>query len=316
MAVKHYKVKHVFIASAGDLVEERYTFFNTVMEVNRIKAHGDGFHLEPLGWEDTLPGKGRPQEIINQEVLKCDLFIGLFWKRWGSPTGKFSSGTEEELSLASKANEETGKPDIWLLFKDIPKVDYTKEEQAQIDKIFVLQQKIISDNLFLYKSFESQYEWEKKLRQYLCEWLNQIRGNIEGLIDTDEAQMCTEITYTDMIEGNSKNEIYFTIHDDASMQIWKCMSNEEKKQYLYHKLSRYLYLNIGANPYIGVMRYKQITNGFILLGTVSFVYGASIEGSKFYIPPDYNELFIQNEGEKSIVYLHSRYSLLKGKAHS
>ena len=53
------KVIIVFIGSPGDLNEERILFRKIVDEVNRIKANSVGIQLEPVGWEDTLPGRGR-----------------------------------------------------------------------------------------------------------------------------------------------------------------------------------------------------------------------------------------------------------------
>ncbi len=66
-------VLYVFIASPGDLNEERARFRDVIEEVNSIKANSMGMQLEPLGWEDTLPSKGRPQELINEDIQRCDL---------------------------------------------------------------------------------------------------------------------------------------------------------------------------------------------------------------------------------------------------
>ena len=115
------KVVRVFIASPGDLGEERRLFREIISEVNRLKAHGMGIQLEPLGWEDTLPGVGRPQELINKDIKKCDLMILLLWKRWGTPTGEYSSGFEEEYELAKRLLGGCGKlGDIMLYFRKIP----------------------------------------------------------------------------------------------------------------------------------------------------------------------------------------------------
>ena len=71
--------------------------------------------------ENALPGKGRPQELINEDVNSCDLFVLLLWRRWGTPSGKYSSGTEEEFELARQLSEANkGKPAIWLYFKKVP----------------------------------------------------------------------------------------------------------------------------------------------------------------------------------------------------
>ena len=107
------------MASPGDLGEERRLFRGIVDEVNRSKANGMEVQLEPLGWEDTLPGFGRPQELINEDVKICDLMIMLLWQRWGTPTGEYSSGFEEEYELAKRLLDEEGKPGIMLYFRMI-----------------------------------------------------------------------------------------------------------------------------------------------------------------------------------------------------
>jgi hypothetical protein len=84
----------VFIASPSDLAPERQRAFEVVAEVNDV-LRSTNWAIELLGWEDTLPGFGRPQALINRDVERCDLFIGAVWGRWGSPPSQdslFSSG--------------------------------------------------------------------------------------------------------------------------------------------------------------------------------------------------------------------------------
>ena len=61
MTSDYYQAKKIFIATPGDLMPERRALVDVVTEVNVIKAHPAGFHFEILGWENTLPGNGRPQ---------------------------------------------------------------------------------------------------------------------------------------------------------------------------------------------------------------------------------------------------------------
>ena len=56
--------------------------------------------LLPVGWDTHSSSdlSGRPQELINGRLLeKCDLLIGVFWTRLGTPTGEHASGTVEEI---------------------------------------------------------------------------------------------------------------------------------------------------------------------------------------------------------------------------
>ena len=167
------KVLRVFIASPSDLGEERRLFRGIVDEVNRSKANGMGTQLEPLGWEDTLPGFGRPQELINEDIKECDLMIMLLWKRWGTPTGEYSSGFEEEYELAKRLLEEEGKPEIMLYFRKIPD-DMLADPGEQLRQVLKFKEKIESERKFLYKSYEDKNQWERLFREYLSRWLDGI----------------------------------------------------------------------------------------------------------------------------------------------
>ena len=85
------EIVRIFIASPDDVRKERTIFHDVIEELNAIKAAEKGKLLVPAGWEDTLPGRGRPQALINEDLVSCDLIVGLLWRRWGTPTGEYSS---------------------------------------------------------------------------------------------------------------------------------------------------------------------------------------------------------------------------------
>lgn len=297
-----YLAKRIFIASPSDLNEERKTFVDIISEVNIIKAHSMGMHLEPLGWEETLPGKGRPQELINKDLSKSDLFVMLLWKKWGTPTGKYSSGTEEEFYVASTLYSQFGVPDIWIFFKTLTEED--NQENADIQKIVQFRKKIEKENSYLYKTFGTTLEWEKLFRSLLCKWLDNLPTSSEVKekpSDLTKNNILIEISFVDWIRGDSKAEIYFTIKDHASFISWLKLSDDQKKQYLYNQLSQHLYLIIGCDPYTAVMRYKIDDNRYILLGIISFHYGETLEQSRIYIPIELNQIVTQNDIEKRLI---------------
>jgi hypothetical protein len=161
-------IVRAFIASPGDLNPERNRFREIIEGVNRIKAEPLGVHLIPVGWEDTLPGKGRPQQLINSDIESCDLFVLLLWKRWGTPSGEYSSGTEEEFELARKINEDgQGKPHMLLYFKSVP--DYMLADPGpQLSQVLSFRSKVEQERSFFYSSYSSVEEWEEKFRDHLC----------------------------------------------------------------------------------------------------------------------------------------------------
>lgn len=102
-------VLSVMIASPGDVTEERNLIRDVIHEWNDINAKETKGVLLPVGWEthSTPDLAGRPQGIINETVLEhCDLLVGVFWTRLGTPTGEFESGTVEEI----KRHISEGKP--------------------------------------------------------------------------------------------------------------------------------------------------------------------------------------------------------------
>jgi hypothetical protein len=109
----------VFFASPSDLQEERTASVEVVERFNNLYAKPLGFTVDLVRWEDVLPGMGRPQSQIDPHVRDCDIFIGLLWRKWGTPTGTFSSGFEEEYTIAKDRFESDGKPQLRLYFKKV-----------------------------------------------------------------------------------------------------------------------------------------------------------------------------------------------------
>ena len=76
-----------FLASPGDLTDERRAAKQVIDELNEQWGEYLGSHVELVGWEETVAGIGRPQAIINRDLERCEVFVGMLWKRWGTPPG-------------------------------------------------------------------------------------------------------------------------------------------------------------------------------------------------------------------------------------
>ncbi|MEA3189599.1 MAG: hypothetical protein QOD77_181 [Thermoplasmata archaeon] len=164
---KQYEVLHVFIGSPNDVPEERKQFTRVIEEVNGLKAHPIGLHLEGIGWEDTLPGHGtRAQDLINKDVRECDLCVLVFWKRWGTPTDKFSSGTEEEFHVAKEAGKH-----ILVYFRSVPD-DQLADAGPQLQKVLVFKARLEKEQKTLYARYQGEEDWSGELRKRLCNWLD------------------------------------------------------------------------------------------------------------------------------------------------
>lgn len=87
----------VFLASPGDVVEERQRVVEVVRQIDQTVAKPLGWHIEIFGWELRRPGLGRPQDLINPDVDDCNVLIGILASQFGSTTGEYGSGFEEEF---------------------------------------------------------------------------------------------------------------------------------------------------------------------------------------------------------------------------
>lgn len=99
----------IMIASPGDVTKEREIIREVIHDWNDVNASDTKVLLVAVGWEThSSPELGsRPQELINTRILKdCDLLVGVFWTRLGTPTDKFPSGTVEEI----EKHVASGKP--------------------------------------------------------------------------------------------------------------------------------------------------------------------------------------------------------------
>ena len=75
------------------------------------------------------------------------------------------------------------------------------------------------------------------------------------------------------------------------------MLHQEKKEFVYNLLSENLGLELGANPYLGQLRYKISESQFILLATISRKYEDTLSTSRIFIPNDYSHLCSISENE-------------------
>jgi hypothetical protein len=93
-------VLSIMLASPIDVLAERQSAREIVYEWNYAHSFGSRIVLMPVGWEThAAPELGSPaQELINERVLAgCDLLVGIFWTRLGTPTSVSVSGTVEEI---------------------------------------------------------------------------------------------------------------------------------------------------------------------------------------------------------------------------
>ena len=168
------KIIKVFLGSPGDLEEERKAAKVIVEEENANHANALGYHIDLVGWEDTVSQRRRAQDAINVDLDQCEYFVGLMWKKWGTPPGPeghpYSSGFEEEYRRSVERHEKSGKPEISLLFKNIPKDDLS-DVGKQLEKVLAFQKEINEEKKQYYQKFHDLRDFEQRFRAIIAKFL-------------------------------------------------------------------------------------------------------------------------------------------------
>lgn len=171
------RVLRAFLASPGDLDEERRIVREVVDDFNKSWAEFFGYEIVLFGWEESAPSFGRPQEIINENVDRCDLFLGMIWKKWGTvPThdSTYSSGFEEEFERSVARREQSDRPEIALFFKDVSD-DLVADPGDDLKKVIAFREKLITEKKILFRSFSTRRELEKMTRTCIEEYVRSIK---------------------------------------------------------------------------------------------------------------------------------------------
>jgi hypothetical protein len=157
-----------FISSPSDLDSERRAIQSAIEDFNPILSDARSVILRAISWDkDLLPGIGPDvQSVINRQIEgKYDIYIGLLGTRFGTPTPRALSGTEEEFDTAFKRHAASPES-VRLLF-------YFKSTTSNLQQIDANQ--LVRVNEFrtklgkrgLYKYFANEQELIKLVRDHL-----------------------------------------------------------------------------------------------------------------------------------------------------
>src|SRR4029077_13747425 len=152
----------ILIASPSDVEEEREIAVKVIQEWNDLYSYTRKVVLLPVRWEThTAPEYGtRPQEVINRAIVdNCDLLLGIFWARIGTPTGSADSGTLEEIQRVASA----GKP-VMLYFSKVG-MEPDKIDLSQLARLKEFKQQTYPNALT--ESYKSQIEFRDKFARQL-----------------------------------------------------------------------------------------------------------------------------------------------------
>lgn len=179
----------IFIASPGGLQPIRECFRTTIEKYNEADAIRRGAIFIPVGWEATLGGIGRPQEIINDDLSECDYCVLVLHDRWGTPATtdpKGRTGTREEFDLALELYADSDKPMqrivVFFLSVDPAKMS---DPGPQLQQVLDFRKEIETEKKLLYRQIGGADDFADVLRGHLAQWVRDHESRESGATAAD-----------------------------------------------------------------------------------------------------------------------------------
>ena len=186
----------IFVASPSDVKDERETLEEIINELNLSALTRINIRVELLKWETHVnPGIGDyPQQVINEDIGKnYDIFLGILWSKFGTPTNDFNSGTEEEFYTAyglHQKNPETIK--IMIYFKTAA-VPFDKIDTNSIDSIRRFKDDLKKKNV-LFWEYTTIEELQSLLRIQLSRQILELNDKSTNKTQNDKSPVIVEPT--------------------------------------------------------------------------------------------------------------------------
>jgi hypothetical protein len=165
----------LFNASPGDVAEERAALADTVVpELRRILSAfadagaGQVIELDAIRWEThSWPDVGADaQDVVNKQISDFDIFVGIMWQRFGTPTKRAASGTGEEFERAFDLHAKHGVPRIMFYFRTAPFYPRSSEEIDQFKRVFKFKERLEKLGV-RYWEYNAPIDFERYVREHL-----------------------------------------------------------------------------------------------------------------------------------------------------
>ncbi len=165
----------IFIASPSDVAEERDIVSFVVSELRRTVGNALKVELETVRWEThSWPDIGDDaQDVINQQIGEYDIFVGIMWKRFGTPTKRVSSGTGEEFERAYNFYTRYQRPKIMFYFRRSPFYTTETKEWSQFQKVIQFRKKLEKLGAF-FGVYDDPLSFECDVREHLTKQIFKI----------------------------------------------------------------------------------------------------------------------------------------------
>lgn len=172
-----YETLRVFISSPSDVKAERGLTDRVIEKINET-CKPLGLLLEAETWEKLPPITPKPseetiQEAINKQLSRCNVFILILYRRYGTvEKGYKKSNTEREIDIAIKMLEEKKRLMFLSYFRKLPK---NVDPGAQEKRVVTLRKRLTAKGIF-YSDYSDTNDFKDKLTHDIYKTIIRFRG--------------------------------------------------------------------------------------------------------------------------------------------
>lgn len=188
----------ILISCPGDVKSEK----EEIIRVCKTFSNTNDFSkivFDVIDWADYVGhANERLQGQLNKYIGQYHYYVGILWKRFGTPPdsknseGKINeSGTEEEYHIALDRNKVFGVPKISFFIKKYGREANSLEENRQLTKVFEFIERQKPTNYLNF--FESATDFN----DLIIRWIRNIENS---LLEQDQSRL--KLTFTQSRAGN------------------------------------------------------------------------------------------------------------------
>lgn len=167
----------LLISCPRDAAESVDVIKEVVEEFNQLFSDALGINIRWRYWKNSVYAESgaKPQDLLNKQIVdNSDLAVAIFKNRFGSPTDKYESGTEEEIEKML-----SGGRQVFLFFDESP-VKMSEVDRGEYDKVQLFKEKYKDRGIFW--SFSNEDEFRNIFRAHITRYFMTLSSDssVEG----------------------------------------------------------------------------------------------------------------------------------------
>lgn len=268
----------ILISCPGDVIAEIKIIEKVIKKFNDTFSDSSLIRLNAKHWSKNSYNQsgGSPQDLLNKQfVHDCDAAIAIFWTRFGTPTDKYGSGTEEEIEDMIQAGKQ-----VFMYFSSAPispELLQSEDTRKQYEKIKDFKNKYKDNGI--YSSFSKRPEFEKNLFAHISQHFLSVKK-----IEEISLQKKSNLILKGIVNDSTIDEIVLYDFSLKKYHSSEKMMAEIKK--LYQQISEYAIAKSGAMPQLhSVLHYKVEVSTNQKDSIIDFA-----EFISFFLPSDFFNL--------------------------